>query len=147
LVYDHENGVRTRSSSILILSLAVLFAGEAVVALAHRAQRHVRCSEHGELIHVGVAGDPALALDRLAEQARAGQTPSDVARRAPPTGEPEHEHCFILGMSRERATPSACARTVPAATPIAQAAASKTDDVSPRARAVYRIAPKNSPPA
>lgn len=130
----------TRSRSILTLCLAFLFAGEAVVAIAHRAERHVRCSEHGELIHVGAA-DPS-AVDRV------DPTPdsSTDLDRAPPTGEPEHEHCFILGMSRERLAPSACAHTVPAAAPIAVAAASSAE-APPARRAVYRIAPKNSPPA
>lgn len=131
--------MRTRSSSILTLCLALLFAGEAVVAVAHSAERHVRCAEHGELIHVGTA-DPS-ALD-----SRPAPDSSPDLGGAPPTGDPEHEHCFALGMSRERLAPAACAHTVPAAAPVAVAAALGAE-APPIGRALYRIAPKNSPPA
>jgi hypothetical protein len=128
-----------RPSSILIFCLAALFAGEAVVAIAHRAERHVRCAEHGELIHAGAAdSSTAIDLDR--------ESPAGDVERAPPTGEPEHEHCFILGMSRERLAPSACVHSSPAAAPVAVAPA-PNPSAPPIGRSVYRFAPKNSPPA
>ena len=95
---------------------------------------HVRCAEHGELVH----GETGAAIA------------ASHAAVAPDTGATEsrgHEHCGLASVMRQ----SRCAPKPPAlvlAPVTILAAATAPDTVATiRDASVYRIAPKTSPPA
>src|SRR5690606_524125 len=118
--------------------IAVVFVAGNLGSLLHEAtERHARCPEHGELMHVEAAAPGA-----------AGEDARDVAALARPSSdssEHEHEHCFLCPSSRERA----CLGPIHAAAlaPVARFAPPPARaESAPRARHVYALAPKNSPP-
>ena len=131
-------------------------------ALIHEATTtHVRCPEHGELIHGDAPAEPASAdaeplsvslaarLQALAGAARMPAEPADprVGGALPRTSSDEHDHCYISCASRERLSGVSVARPdqdapIPARLGLALAAGHE-----PAGRTLYRTAPKTSPPA
>ncbi|HEY6038172.1 MAG TPA: hypothetical protein VIV58_28015 [Kofleriaceae bacterium] len=111
---------------LLVVCTVAVQTQEAAVA-------HVRCLEHGQLIHVTSvapesAGDLAPALTRLAP-ARGGSA--------------EHDHCPLVGTTH-------CAFSSLAPPPVAAVAALELARVSGESqhapRTTFRLAPKTSPP-
>jgi hypothetical protein len=117
--------------------LAVLLAlcGQ-LAMLAHAALvAHVTCGADGELIHVraGAAGRPAIGA-------------GDVAGASLDGGRDDDDHCLLdeEGEATCPSAPSACALVV--ATRAVFARAPRSPGAARRAP-LYRLAPKNSPPA
>lgn len=116
--------------------------------------RHAVCAEHGERTHAD-AGDPqalaAPARDALGAIPLARPSGSlPPALRAPSVrsssdarATDEHDHCRTLVL-RGRVVPAHREIAVPR--PDAPPAASPERDPAPPSIAVYRLAPKNSPP-
>ena len=92
---------------------------------------HVRCTEHGQLVHV----ESVTSAD-IAPAGVAVVMPSDVTP-------PDHDHCALIGAKH-------CVELA-AAPPVAEIAlatarAPRPEPVVYAARSTFRIAPKNSPP-
>ena len=122
-------------------ALALLTLASPLLATFHQAAvRHVTCPEHGELV------DAPLEAPHPHDQASTG-LPGLFAERDPAgpsrTGE-EHEHCSINVQSQVRATEQSRKPFV-VTTPEVVAPCLRE---APRLRslAVYRLAPKASPP-
>jgi hypothetical protein len=124
-----------RALALFIASL--MFSGR-LLALAHLgAVVHQACAEHGELVEVGHRPTTlVLATERTGTE----------LRTQPVSAQHAHEHCAIAGHTRMSpvlgTTPTVAdaAAVVSFALPCA--------DALPGARmALFRLAPKNSPPA
>ncbi|MFZ9888221.1 MAG: hypothetical protein ACO3JL_12035, partial [Myxococcota bacterium] len=125
-------------------ALAVLYAFGAFASLAHvAAVEHVRCPEHGELVHAEAAhfgGDTQVTVATFSSQQRL---------RVGAVGEEhaDHGHCGVLvrhasdGVSLAVAT-----ETVPPRAPALLASPTAADEVRHAAEARYRLAPKQGPP-
>jgi len=117
----------TATAVLLMVCMLVVQSREAAMV-------HVRCAEHGQLMHVrsanhiapAPAGTPVVALPGSGDAAS------------------EHDHCALIGAKH-------CAQVaaaVPVSTIVLAVAPRMTPElVSYAARATFRIAPKNSPPA
>jgi hypothetical protein len=114
---------------LLIVSMLVVQSREAAMV-------HVRCAEHGQLVHVRSAGPNHVAAAPVDNAEVALPSSGDAAG--------DHDHCALIGASH-------CAQLVAAApvttTFLAIAPETSPDLVSYTTRATFRIAPKNSPPA
>jgi hypothetical protein len=117
---------------------ALAFVLASLFGILHEAATaHVRCAEHGELIHrdATVASTDGSAHAQFLDGLRAEAVPG-------------HEHCSLVSATRE-------SRLVPrppaiASSPVASAAAPVVTSpraVPARAGSLYRTAPKTSPPA
>lgn len=116
--------------------LGIAFVLANLVGFVHEATTvHVRCAEHGELVH----GETGRTIDAAAH-----------ATLAPDPGAHEtrgHEHCGLASLIREsRSTPNAPV-LVPAPVTITAHATAPDTVATVREVSVYRIAPKTSPPA
>lgn len=129
---------RARSSSrVLAAFLGTLFVLSSLIGLVHEATTsHVRCAEHGELIH----GDPGTAATATSH--------ATIERGHGLGGETRgHEHCELTYSNHD----SRCAPRPP----VVQTAPAIAFDpaVAPvrvahaRSTILYRTAPKTSPPA
>jgi hypothetical protein len=128
----------------LAVCVAFSFAAAPILGAAHLAAvDHVTCPQDGELIdvpHTRVV--PRAALMR--HGSALNSTEGDV-----PTGEHSHGHCAFATHALPRTTATAPA---PAASPVPliDADSNRSAILSPlwsRSVAVYRVAPKSSPPA
>lgn len=125
------------SSRVLAALLGVVFVLSSLIGLVHEATTsHVRCAEHGELIH-GAPGTAATAT-----------THATIERGHGLPGESRgHEHCQLTYGAHD----SRCAPRPPV---IATAPAIAFEPAAPpqhvvhaRGTTLYRTAPKTSPPA
>jgi len=121
-----------------VLLAAVLVASQASAWFHAVGISHVACLEHGEAIH----GRVLPAVD--AQATRAGDQGTLVADLAAAAG---HDHCANAALLRWRdvalTAPVALSAFVPTTGPAPFAAAPTAAPAS----AVYRLAPKTSPPA
>lgn len=144
---------------VAALSLFAFVMGN-LGALVHEATTtHVRCPEHGELVHGGAPADETDAEQasaslsaRLQALVSASQGPAEPADpRAggalPRSTSHEHDHCYICCASRERLAGVSVARPDPDAPVPAHAALALATGNQPAGRTLYRTAPKTSPPA
>jgi hypothetical protein len=128
-------GARTASRVQAALT-ALAFVLASLLGVVHEATTiHVRCAEHGELIH----RDATLATTASADR-------DAVVRDLRAETKPSHEHCSLTSSTRD-------SRLVPRPPAIASApvAISRFAIAGPlvavaRAGALYRTAPKTSPP-
>lgn len=119
-----------------VVTAAILVAGE-LAAFAHLAfARHVTCPEHGELLDLGDAEGTTHASSNIPT---AGETPAS-------TDTHEHHGCALLPRGGERASiggpaprPAILDQTRPALFACER-------DRRSSLIALYRLAPKNSPP-
>lgn len=121
--------------------VAALCLGAQLFAVVHLfALHHVRCAEHGDLLHV--EGDGSTASTGTPPP-RANDGPRLAASNRGATGH-QGDHCTTLGERKDLRThtPRVCwslpLTTVGQAPPLLSAPAPS--------RALYRIAPKISPP-
>ena len=123
--------VPLRRTATVALSVLILI-GTLGVQAREAAELHVRCAEHGLLMHVRAIGPAASAG-------------AQTALTAPGSRESlAHDHCLFVGASHCAAHAAVAVPTVAASAPLrapAQLVAMRF------ARAAYRIAPKTSPPA
>jgi hypothetical protein len=110
---------------LLVVCTVAVQTGEAAVA-------HVRCQEHGQLIHV-----TSVAPDTGADRA------PGLARVTPARGSAlDHEHCAVLGT-----TYCSGSSLAPSAVSIVATLALRMPIASEHtARTTFRLAPKTSPP-
>ena len=94
---------RTRWLEVWICMVVVSFVGAGITARLHQImQAHIRCAEHGELIHVDSVRSAAGALDGLAESENSRTGPMASARPySPANNGHEHEHCHFVLPSRD----------------------------------------------
>lgn len=117
-----------------LLGFAFVLAN--LVGFVHEATTvHVRCAEHGEMVH----GETGRIIDAASHATLAADGGATEIRG--------HEHCALASLIREsRCAPQAPSLVLAPVTITAQATApdavAAVRDVS-----VYRIAPKTSPPA
>ena len=134
-----RSGTAARRRGLVLASL--LLAGQ-VGTLAHLvAVRHVTCPEHGESIHA--ATPPAETATTAVAAVSHGPAVQSIALAA----EHGHDHCLIVAERRSR---SALLRASVAASPLPIAVAARPPVAlagRPALLAIYRLAPKNSPPA
>lgn len=130
-------GLRRRFSAA---GVALLCLAAQIGSLAHLVLvPHESCPEHGEAVHAGThtpAADRAAtgARDILAVQADDGPGEDD-----------EHHHCLFVTERRKATTAVDVVQATAVLTDAAGAEpAAVADSVG---RAVYRLAPKTSPPA
>ena len=136
VVYTGTLGGSPRSPSPSA-RLAVLLAlcGQ-LAMLAHAALvAHVTCGADGELIHVraGAAVRPVVGG-------------GDIARASLDGGRDDHDHCLLdeEGEATCPSAPSACGLVLATRAVFERAARSRG---AARRAPLYRLAPKNSPPA
>jgi len=124
-------------------ALALLTLASPLLGTLHQAAvRHVTCPEHGELV------DAPLEAPHPHARPSTG-SPAIFAERDPagPSGAgEEHEHCAVSLMTRVRATEQPRKPFVVSTAEVV--VAPSPDRGAPRLRslAVYRLAPKASPP-
>ena len=116
--------------------LGIAFVLANLIGFVHEATTlHVRCAEHGELIH----GETSAASSGDSRATVAGDGQAGESRG--------HEHCDLASAIRE----SRCAPQAPALVlaPVTEAvhAAAPAAVATVQHASIYRIAPKTSPPA
>lgn len=116
---------------------ALAFILASLFGILHEAATaHVRCAEHGELIHrdATVASTDGSAHTQLRGELRAEAVPG-------------HEHCSLVSATRESRLvprpPAILSGPVTSAAPVA----TPPRAVPAHAGSLYRTAPKTSPPA
>ncbi|HET9624362.1 MAG TPA: hypothetical protein VFP84_23480 [Kofleriaceae bacterium] len=118
---------------------AIAFVVSCVIGMVHEARtRHVRCAEHGELVHVASPSGPARADSPRHASVRATGGLATLV---------EHEHCTLLPATRDARPavrgPALVAHRV-AVADLPRATCDLPGLPQPR---LYRTAPKTSPPA
>ena len=123
--------LRRHGAALLVASFLVA----QITALVHRSgAEHSVCPEHGELIHGRtVAGAWSGAVGE--------------ARQAPQPPRDDHDVCELALASHERVQPPRAAPTLEAVSAAGRRVAPPRERVSGRSLALYRLAPKTSPPA
>lgn len=115
--------------------LVTAFLGGQLIGLVHQStERHAVCPEHGELIHDRAVAGPAAAR-------------GSEARGLPESPRHEHDPCELAVASRERvhrppAAPLCLTPDLPRRQPAPPSAREGSASL-----ALYRTAPKTSPPA
>jgi hypothetical protein len=103
------------------------------------AATHARC-EHGQLIDVPITTSPERAFTPAADAAVA---PAPQGGHQTP-----HEHCPLSTLMRQASLAATCAPAVPVSTPaILERIAPEPASLTACQLAIYRFAPKTSPPA
>jgi hypothetical protein len=124
---------------------AFAFVLSSLIGLIHEATtRHVRCAEHGELMH----GDAITATRSAAEAPRHGLVVAGSAvRDATTTAMHAHEHCSLTSRTRDSRVELRPPALVPAPLAISDVPNAAPHVVASRGDSIYRTAPKTSPPA
>jgi hypothetical protein len=135
LCHSHRNlGPRAAFAAVAIASVAGQVAG-----IAHQALvRHERCAVHGDLVHPGEGGHE-YRIARHGANDELGPQPVETHSGA-------HEHCLVPAHLRTPVTLSTPVAVVLARPPL-PASVDPVDSSRPAAIALFRLAPKNSPPA
>ena len=124
---------------------AFAFVLSSLIGLIHEATtRHVRCAEHGELMH----GDAITATRSVAVAPRHDRVVAGSAvHDATTTAMHAHEHCSLTSTTRDSRVELRPPAIVPAPLAISDVADAAPRVVAARGDSVYRTAPKTSPPA
>jgi hypothetical protein len=142
-----DSAVRLRAAALM----SALFLGQLATFLHQATVTHTRCAEHGELMHgdaqadEGAGSGSLLGLERWIER-EAPARDSAQLRGLPSPDDHDHDHCW--GMCAERARAGAGDGAGSAVAPPATGSERLAAHASPLAvEALYRTAPKTSPPA
>jgi hypothetical protein len=121
----------------LQVAVCGLLAAAQVLAFSHAALvAHRICATHGEVVHAGTIAAPS-------RQAAVNTTTAGAQEAA---SEHQHDHCLIIAGTRERTlTTSSSPDGRVALTPARPHPAPSLGTPSP-GRALWSLAPKNSPP-
>jgi hypothetical protein len=117
------------------------------LGLAHEAKaQHVKCAEHGELVDATVAG-AQVSAHRPGDHGVTATGHEHAPRlRAAGLVAVGHEHCALTSSTRaQRIEPTAPALTA-ARFAVSEAPVAPACQLASRCAAVYRTAPKTSPP-
>jgi hypothetical protein len=122
-------------------ALAVLAVLSQLTALAHLiAVPHVTCPEHGELVHE----EEPVARASAPEGKSSEQLAHSLIAATP--FEDQHEHCVSAGVTKDSTViPRPLPQRIPVPAPLL-ALSVITSELEPSVP-IYRLAPKNSPPA
>jgi hypothetical protein len=134
-----------------LLLIAALLVGKVATFVHQAAVTHTRCAEHGELVH----GEETAAADRAGglagwyqalrhRAADLGADPADELRRLAAGDDHDHDHCWATSATRIRAAQADRSGALPA--PPESAAVRGVDRIQRTGGALYRTAPKTSPP-
>ena len=128
-----------RSSRVRAALTALVFALSSLAGMVHESKtRHVRCSEHGELVD---AGSPAVApLDQAGDHA-------GVHDDAAPAAMHGHDHCLLASTTRASRVEVGAPQVAPVGLAIAELPDAPRARPSHAADALLLAAPKTSPPA
>jgi len=134
---------RTRRIGGLLLA-AVLVVSHTAAWLHAAAVTHVTCAEHGEAMHASAPGAPHQTVDERRDA-------PDTVVATVVTGDQgdtiaAHEHCGSGALLRWRALTVAAPAAVVFVPPAVKAPPCQTGPPAVAAAAVYRLAPKTSPP-
>ncbi len=131
---------RLLAAASLATAVAVLAAP--LASIEHDATvRHVTCLEHGELIDAA----PLSPAEASAPAHHHARTVAEQGHGAP--GASEHDaHCLLATWSTERSTPAQHLAQGDAAPPHRDPPLPAPSAPRPAAIALYRLAPKLSPP-
>ncbi|HRC54743.1 MAG: hypothetical protein IPI49_03540 [Myxococcales bacterium] len=131
-----------RSRRFVVAIAALCVAGQAFALVHLFALHHVRCAEHGDLLHIEGEG-ARRDLDLAAELAR--ETAAAVSASGLPFAAHQGDHCTALTERRDLRSAVAVVRwDLPPLASQGQPCWRTPDRTS---RALYRLAPKISPPA
>jgi hypothetical protein len=122
-------------------ALAVLTFASPLLGSLHEAKvRHVTCPDDGELIDA-----PAQTPRHAETSSRSAAFFAERDPEAPPLAGQGHEHCAVMLQAHLRAREGS--RPVAISVPTALVVVSVPDEAPrPRSIALYRLAPKASPP-
>jgi hypothetical protein len=119
---------------------AFAFVVSSLIGLVHEATtKHVRCAEHGELMH----GDPAQPTRTATVAPRRDSVVRDVAATTPH----RHEHCSLTSTTRDSRVELRGPVVAPAPLAISDVAGAAPRAAALPGDSLYRTAPKTSPPA
>jgi len=127
---------RARRSAGLLLAV-VLVVSQASAWLHAVAISHVACAEHGEAVHGRAPFAPNLRAVRCGETSAIGSDAATVAG---------HDHCANAALLRWRDVALTAPAVTVAVVPDVRSPGSSPTQQPPSGSAVYRLAPKNSPP-
>jgi len=122
---------------------ALAFVLASLFGIVHEATtQHVRCAQHGELVDSGAAGVRAERLERgeLRGPAMRAGAGSRVASHG-------HEHCALASVTRAARVLSSAPALVVVPVAVSRLVVAALPPVAVADRALYRTAPKTSPPA
>lgn len=112
-------------------------------SLAHNLLvQHATCAEHGEIVHTGATSAPEGAATEVA----ADPTVGDSGASEPAEGH-GHDHCLAVAHGRGHVGLQTVDAAVALDQPAKRVVAVTTGTARPVSYALYRLAPKNSPPA
>jgi hypothetical protein len=140
LIFRRTAARRLPAAAALATAVCVLSAP--LAAILHESNvRHVECALDGELVDAA----PPTAAELAAPEHHHART---VAERGEsfPVGLSHEEHCGLASWSHQRSTAAHANDSVVAATPVDLVRITATPDRRPPAIALYRLAPKLSPP-
>ncbi len=131
----------SRLPAMLIASLVVLghVSGSAHLLFS----RHAICPEHGEIIHLDEEISSATPVAAVAKSSAASLASSADVRSA----EYSHDHCLVASYRRERVTLSSPPTSLWIASLSVRGVYLLQDVPRSPLVALFRLAPKNSPPA
>ncbi len=112
-----------------------------LAGVAHMALvRHVTCPEHGELLHAGddETPSPPTPADGAAASFAALTEDSESSHG--------HDHCAVAIQRRAETMPVSRVKVAHTVTRVTEAAKERAAPAMPLG-AIYRLAPKSSPPA
>ncbi|HEX4423333.1 MAG TPA: hypothetical protein VH165_35735 [Kofleriaceae bacterium] len=131
-----------RASRVHAALTALVFVLSGVIGMVHEATtRHVRCEEHGELVDVNVA-----SIANAPARSAAAESADSTLRDAAPAAMHGHEHCSLTGAMRDARAELRTTATVAAPIAIADIATTAPRAIAAPHDALYRTAPKTSPP-
>jgi hypothetical protein len=107
--------------------------------------RHVVCPEHGELVHL--EEEAGFAPGLTAPASSRAQVDLAIATKSEGRADNRHDHCSLAVHRREISTESRTKTPAFEVGPTLAAAQIAEHAPCPSAEPIFRLAPKNSPPA
>jgi hypothetical protein len=135
-----------RRRGALALAVAGLWlVGQAAGTLHMLVVPHVFCAEHGELIESELS--PGVASEADVDQRFDSASSTLQSDPANLRGSHAHEHCFVTSRGQRSTTSILRSRTAIEHVYFASRPTARADAPRRSQGAVFRLAPKNSPPA
>lgn len=111
-----------------------------LAGVAHMALvRHVTCPEHGELLHAEDDGTPSAPTPADGTASLAALTEDSESSHG-------HDHCAVAIQRRAQTMPVSRVAVAHTVSPVTEASNERAAPAMPLG-AIYRLAPKSSPPA
>jgi hypothetical protein len=131
----------TRGMRVHAALTALAFVLSSLIGMVHEATtKHVRCAEHGELVHAASTTTTTTAATISADAASA-------VRDAPAAAIHGHDHCSLTSTTRDSRVELRPLAVTAARVAISDVATALPRPIAARGARLYRTAPKTSPPA